>query len=93
MTDPPAEQPHDGVKQTRFIFQNDSVWIPFYPWWRGCDARKSNLVWNVLLPIYTLLELFDLTNHSSLKLLLLPSDDEKDCIQSLNEYASWPGWA
>jgi hypothetical protein len=75
----------------QFTFRNDSVWVPFYPWWSNCAIQDVLVVWDVLLPVYTLLELFDLTNHTSVKLVLLPGDKNEICIPFLSKFANWLG--
>jgi hypothetical protein len=71
-------------------YKLDAVWVSFFPL-GGCNAGHN--LWDVFLPIYTLLEQFDLVGDGSKKRLFLTVMPSKQgqCAQMVTELAPMMG--
>lgn len=82
----PEVQPNGNSTKSYYAFSEDTVWISFYPW-GGCNP--GHLLWDSFLPIYTLLEMFDLKDK---ELFLTEMFQRKgDCPELMNQFAPMMG--
>lgn len=69
-----------------YALSDDVVWVSFYPW---ADCNHGHLLWDSFLPIYTLLEIFQLKDKTLFLTEML--NQRSDCAPLMKQMAPMMG--
>lgn len=82
----PESRSRENATTSYYKLSDDTVWISFYPWG---DCNAGHLLWDSFLPIYTLLDMFRLTDK---KLFLTEMPSRKgSCRPLMRQYGPMMG--